>query len=135
MEADPVTTLQNQINVLSQQLNQANVTIQQLSAALQNLVGESRLNTAKPEKFSGTNNRARIKFLENMFSSQTNVPNEDQNLKFAITVMSGDGLQWWELACLDMQNSIMSLHILRRKSFFALKQQTVNQMLGKCYVI
>ena len=70
MAPDPLANLQNQINVLSQQLNQANLSNQQLLAAVQNSVGESRLKTAKPEKFSGTNVRAWIKSLENVFSSQ-----------------------------------------------------------------
>ena len=78
-------------------------------------MGESRLKTAKPKKFSGKNVRAWIKSLENVFSTQTNVPNEEQMLNYAISFMSGDGLQWWELACLDLQNPIMSFADFKEK--------------------
>ncbi len=65
-----IQNLQNQINALSQQLNNAN------QAYINLTTGSSSLKTAKPDKFSGVNVRSWLKSLENIFEDQNIVPNE-----------------------------------------------------------
>ncbi len=92
-----ITTLQNQIAALQQQLNNA-------SQANNNLATSSALKGAKPDKFSGRNARSWLKSLQNIFSSQAVMPNDVQKINYAVSYLSEDGLQWWELV--NINNNI-----------------------------
>ena len=45
-----------------------------------------------------------IKSLENVFDAQRTPLNEEQKIKYAVSYMTGEGLQWWELLTINSRN-------------------------------
>ncbi len=82
-----ITTLQNQIAALQQQLSYA-------CQEYINLATRSALKAEKPDKFRGRNVRSWLKLLQNIFSSQAVMPNDGQKINYALSYLSEDGLQW-----------------------------------------
>ena len=62
------------------------------------------LRVGKPDKFSGTNVRSWIKSLENVFDAEKSSLSERQKVKYAVSYMTGEVLQWWELLTINSRS-------------------------------
>lgn len=97
-----INQLQNQINELQNNLVQA-------QQAILNLVNENNgLKSAKPEKFSGNNVRTWLKSISNVFANQAINVSDAHKIKFAVSYLGGEGLQWWELVNINPEINIQT---------------------------
>lgn len=116
--------LKNQVSQANQEVKRANQT-----KAIMNQDGlyVELLKTGNPETFTGENVRSWLKSLDTVISSQSNLPNNINRTKYAVSYMEGAGLQWWELVTLnttqiqiyaDFQGDILSYieHVNRELS-------------------
>jgi len=55
------------------------------------------MKVAKPDKFEGKNVRSWLKSLDNIFESQPTNPTDSQKWTYAVSVLKGEALDWWEL--------------------------------------
>lgn len=100
---------QNMINQLQNQINDLQNNLVQAQQAILSLVNENNgLKTAKPEKFSGTNVRTWLKSISNIFANQAIPPTNAHKIKFAVSYLSGEGLQWWELVNINPEINIQT---------------------------
>lgn len=91
-----VAQMQNQINTLQQQIQNSTQAYNQLRAT-----SLGNLRTGKPDKFDGKHVRSWITSIENVFSTLPEQPTEISKVKYAISFMSGEALQWWELMMIN----------------------------------
>ena len=93
-----INQLQNQIAELQNQL-----------ATVLNIANQSNgLKTAKPDKCSGKYVRTWLKSINNIFENQTIPVNEANKIKYAVSYLSGEGLQWWELVNINPEINIQT---------------------------
>lgn len=98
-------SMQAQINTLQEQLNLASQAVAQANQAYQNLsVNSPNLKHGSPDKFTGSNSRSWLKSIYNIFEAQNGMVTDDQKIKYAVSYMAGDGLQWWELSTIHGRN-------------------------------
>ena len=93
-----ISSLQSQLRQTGQALTQAN----QAYAAV--TVHTKSLRVGRQDKFSVTNVRSWITSLENVFDAETSPLGEQQKFKYAVSYMTGEGLQWWELLTINNRN-------------------------------
>lgn len=91
-----IQQMQNQIAALQQQIQTSTQAYNQLRS---NNAGNLR--TGKPDKFDGKHVRSWITSIENVFSTLPEQPTEIAKVKYAISFMSGEALQWWELMIIN----------------------------------
>ncbi len=103
---DALLDMQNQISALQNQLALANQAVVNLTA--QN--NQSILKSAKPEKFNGKNARAWLHSLENIFNTQNGSVSEQQKIQYAISYLTDDGLEWWQLLQINPEIVINTFH-------------------------
>lgn len=114
MEGD-LLELQNRINILSQQMNQVMQVNNHLSNALnQNMHNTDALKIGKPEKFSGKYARSWLQSLENIFSNVNETTSEEKKIKYAVSFMTGQALEWWELININDEINIDSFNIFKK---------------------
>ena len=118
MEPDSLIQMQNDISSLRQQVAQANQslqeqiaqTIQAVAIATQSISNVNNTNsnsnslllkTGKPEKFNSENARSRLKSIATIFAAHSNTIDDNTKINYALSYMTGAGLQWWELATLN----------------------------------
>ena len=108
---DQMQAMQAQISSLQEQLNLASQAVAQANQAYQNLsVHSGQLRHGTPDKFTGLNARSWLKSIDNIFEAQNNILSDDRKIKYAVSYMSEDGLQWWELSTMHGQNIINYEH-------------------------
>ena len=100
---------QNMINQLQNQINELQNNLVQAQQAILSLVNENKgLKTAKPDKFSGSNVRTWLKSISNVFANQAITVTDAHKIKFAVSYLGGEGLQWWELVNINPEINIQT---------------------------
>ncbi len=98
---DAITAMQAQIAELQQQLANAHNAFNNLAnnnPVNQNAnANQSVLKLSKPEKFDGKHVRSWLVSLENIFNSTNQQLTDENKIKYAISFMIGNALQWHEL--------------------------------------
>ena len=96
---EALTAMQEQIANLQQQLNQAHTAFTALAnnQGNNNNVNRTDLKLSKPEKFDGKHVRSWLVSLENIFNANNQQVNDENKIKYAISFMIGNALQWHEL--------------------------------------
>lgn len=89
--------MQAQIVNLQQQVASAN----QAYLNLANTNTVSNMRSGRPEKFEGTNARSWLQSIRNIYESQSTPPTKEKMIKYAVSYMTGDSIQWWELVLLN----------------------------------
>ena len=103
---EALMAMQNQINALQNQLALANQAVVNLSAQNQT----NSLKSGRPNKFNGKNARAWLHSLENIFNIQNGNLSEEQKIQYAISYLTDDGLEWWQLLQINPDININSFH-------------------------
>ena len=100
-----IQQLQAEIGSLQSKLQQTGQALTQANQAYAAVTAHTKsLRVGKPDKFSGTNVRSWSKSLENVFDAESSPLSEQQKLKYAVSYMTGEGLQWWELLTINNRN-------------------------------
>ena len=104
-----IEQLQNQIAQLQNNLHSVQQQALNIASANANSnanFANSVLKIAKPEKFYGKNARMWIKSLQNIIDAQNSQISEHDKIKYAVSFLTGDGLQWWELVNINPEINI-----------------------------
>ena len=89
-----IQKLQSQISTLQQRIaNSANMNVT-ISNALSAMNPQHKLKIGKPDTFSGKFGRTWQKSLENIFSADGSTNSDDAKIKYAVSFMTGNVLQW-----------------------------------------
>ena len=92
---DQLQAMQAQMNTLQEQLNMASEAVAQANQAYHDLsVNSKYLKHGSPDKFTGSNPRSWLNSIKNIFKTKNNMLSEEQKIKYAVSYMAGDGLQW-----------------------------------------
>ena len=89
--------ISNQNNNLQNQLNNQNNQITQQINNQMSQNSSSGLKFGRPNKYSNKNTRAWLQSIQNIFELQRNDPSEDEKIKYAISFLNEEGLEWWDL--------------------------------------
>ena len=103
MQAE-IASLQQQLVQTNEALSSANNTInsmQQVQQQNQVVVPQNNLKCGKPDKFDGTEPRSWLVSLENIFDAAIQNIDDVQKIKYAVSFMTGNALQWWEMIKLN----------------------------------
>ena len=129
MDQTIITQLQQRIDQLENQLLSSNNLSTQITDLIKVSNNHTSLRIGKPDKFSGKNVRSPyifssgypgpswIKSLENIFANQTEAPDDNVKIKYAVSFMNGGALQWWEMINLNEQNQIEPFEDFKSKIF------------------
>lgn len=105
-QEEQMQQLQNEISNLQHQLGQANHNLNIANQAYTTLSNRNEnqnnsLKIGRPDKFDGKYARSWVKSLDNVFAWHHTGLSEDAKLKYAVSYLTGAGLQWWELVTLN----------------------------------
>lgn len=89
--------ISNQNNNLQNQLSNQNNQIQQQINDQISHNSSLGLKFGTPNKYNNKNTRAWLQSIQNIFELQRTEPSEDEKIKYAISFLNEEGLEWWDL--------------------------------------